>query len=77
MSGVDLPGLSNFHLGATNRNKKGVRVDLKTPDGRTASSEGDDLSGRGSARVSIEREGTAAYDDLDSLLERIDPSSVH
>ena len=33
MNGVDFPGLPNFYLEATNRNKKSVTVDLKTPEG--------------------------------------------
>jgi CoA:oxalate CoA-transferase len=33
MSGVDFPGVPNFYVEATNRNKKSVTVDLKAPQG--------------------------------------------
>ena len=62
MSGVDIPGLPDFYLEATNRNKKSVTVDLKTPDGRRIVY---DLVAKSDVFVQNFRKGVAARLGLD------------
>jgi CoA:oxalate CoA-transferase len=75
MSGVDLPGLPNFYLEATNRNKKSLTLDLKTPDGRQIVY---DLVAKSDVFVQNFRKGVAERLGVDyATLRRYNPKLVY
>jgi crotonobetainyl-CoA:carnitine CoA-transferase CaiB-like acyl-CoA transferase len=75
MSGVDFPGVPNFYLEATNRNKKSITVDLKAPEGAAIVRE---LVAKSDVFVQNFRHGVAARLGLDyATLRRDNPKLVY